>query len=123
MKPEFITAALLVAVILSVFCRLEALDLARTRPLVLVQLTAAGVAPLVALLVPKELAELVLAVGLWVYLLAEAARWRGRQPLDTLRPRPTQPQQQQQAQGVPARQLRQVRGGAAPVAQPEDRAT
>lgn len=81
---EVLTGVALLVGLWSVICRFNMMQRGVTEPIVGVQHGALGASMFAALFLGPPFAKLVLAVGIAVYLIAGATRWRKRAPVETM---------------------------------------
>lgn len=110
MTVDMLTLALLTAAIWSLFCRVYAMEWGVTRLSVIVATFVLLSALFAALLLPTTIAKAALAAGVFLYLLADAKRWRGGPPPET-RKQEAQPPDAPPPQPMPPGALRHVGGG------------
>lgn len=83
MTMTIITAALLMAAIWSVLCRLMQMQPGRTQPAVFWQHLVLGVGLAAELLLPNSVGNMAMAFGVAYYLITGAPRWRYAAPPGT----------------------------------------
>ncbi len=99
MEIKLMTAALLVAALWAVICRINHMKHRVTKDSVFLQHSALAAGLLGALILPAEYAMLALASGVTVFLLVGAARWKDGAPKGINRPSPLNPLQFQKISG------------------------
>lgn len=82
------TAALIVAALWAVLCRINHMQYGVTRDSVFVQHAALAAGLFSALVLPAEYALPALAAGVFVFLLMGASRWKHGAPQGISKPRP-----------------------------------
>jgi hypothetical protein len=80
MTVEIITAAMLCSAIWSVLCRIHKMQPGVTKPTVVIQHAALGMALFSAFLLPPPYSKAALVAGVMVFLLLSSARWRKGAP-------------------------------------------
>lgn len=108
MTVEVVTVACLAASMWSLLCRVNMMEIGRTRVPVILGSALLLMALFLALILPASIAKAALAVGVLAYLITGASRWREGPPPETLREDapPNAPED------VPPTAMRQVAGAA-----------
>lgn len=82
------TAAIIVAAIWSVLCRVNLMQRGHTKPIVFWQHAALAMGLACGLFLPPQYAKMAMATGVLVFLAAGASRWRHGAPQGVTKPRP-----------------------------------
>jgi len=90
-ESNVMTAAILIAAIWSVLCRINLMKHGETKPGVFWQHAALAMGLACGLFLPPPLAKTAMALGVLVFLLAGANRWRFGAPEGTTKPDPIHP--------------------------------
>ena len=99
MEVELMTAAIIIAAMWSVLCRINLMKHGTTKPAVFAQHAALAMGLACGLLLPPPYAKLAMSAGVLVFLLAGSKRWRFGAPQGTSKPDPLTPVQLQHAKG------------------------
>lgn len=91
MESNVMTAAIIIAAIWSVLCRINLMQHGSTKPIVFWQHAALAMGLASGLLLPPPYAKTAMALGVLVFLLAGAGRWRFGAPEGTTKPEPIEP--------------------------------
>jgi len=91
MEANLMTAAIIIAAIWSVLCRINLMKPGETRPVVFWQHAALAMGLACGLLLPPPYAKTAMALGVLLFLLAGASRWRFGAPEGTTKPDPINP--------------------------------
>ena len=93
------TAALIIAALWAVLCRINHMQHRVTKDSVFLQHAALAAGLFSALILPVEYALLALASGVTVFLVMGASRWKNGAPQGICKPRPIEPIQFHQISG------------------------
>jgi hypothetical protein len=83
MTFSFITGSLLIVALFSILCRLLRMKWHRTQHVVVVQHLVLGFSLVLGLFLPLLMAKAAMSVGICLFLLSGAYRWRYAAPADT----------------------------------------